>query len=299
MTATPTLPCLVPRAPATGRFAVISDLQRRSLVEVWRAPNVAQKKRILAAVAGERPDFVAMLGDLVFRGSWVREWRDFDRETEPLREIGVPVLPIMGNHDCWVSARPALALRSYFSRFPDLGGRRWYEVRYGPLALLFLDSNAGQLGEKAWDAQMAFLDERLAAAAADADVRGVLVMIHHPPFTNSPEGALEKVLHRSVLPRFTASPKTMAMLSGHIHHYERFAKGGKTYVVTGGVGPPVRGTPTRKRHPDDLFEEPGRRYFHYLMGALEEGGVAFEMHALEPRGTGFTVRDRFVLPYPA
>jgi 3',5'-cyclic AMP phosphodiesterase CpdA len=278
---------------------VISDLQRRSLVELWRAPNVVQKRRILAAVAAEEPDFVAILGDLVFRGSWAGEWSDFDRETEPLRAAGVPVLPVLGNHDCWVSTRPAFALRSYFSRFPDLDGRRWYERRYGPLALLFCDSNSGQLAPAAWEEQLAFLEERLAAADADPRVRGTLVMLHHPPFTNSPKGWWEEVLHRSFLPRFTAARKTMAMLSGHIHHYERFRRGGRAYVVTGGVGPPVRGTPTRKRHADDLFGEPGKRYFHYLAGALDDGGVTFEMHALEPRGTGFTVRDRFTLPYPA
>lgn len=294
-------PCFssrVARHPVTGRFAVVSDLQRRSLVEIWRAPNVQQKKRILAAVASERPDFVAMLGDLVFRGSWKSEWADFDRETEPLRAAGIPCFPIMGNHDCWVTARPGLAMSSFFGRFPDLEKRRWYEVRYGPLSFLLLDSNASQMGAAAWAAQMAFLEERLAAADADPEIRGSLVGIHHPPFTNSPAGPWEKMLHRTVLPRFTAARKSLAMLSGHIHHYERFLRDGRAYVVTGGVGPPVRATPRRNRHPDDLFGEPGRRYFHYLMASLEEGGLVFEMHALEPRGTAFTVRDRFRLDYP-
>jgi hypothetical protein len=148
-----------------------------------------------------------------------------------------------------------------------------------------------------WSEEMRFLDERLAAADADGRVRGTLVMLHHPPFTNSPAGPLEKVLHADVLPRFTNATKTIGMLSGHVHHYERFRKGGRAYVVTGGVGPPMRGAAPRRRHPDDLFGEPGRRYFHYLVGTLEEKGVSFEMHALEPRGAAFRVRDRFVLPW--
>jgi hypothetical protein len=146
---------------------------------------------------------------------------------------------------------------------------------------------------------MAFLNERLAAADRDAGVRATLVMLHHPAFTNSPAGPWEKVLHDAVLPPFAAAKKTVAMLSGHIHHYERFVRGGRAYVVTGGVGPPVRSTPTRHRHPDDLFAEPGKRYFHYLIGSLEEKGLTFEMHALEPRGTAFTVRDRFTLAWPS
>ena len=86
----------------SGRFAAVGDLQRTSLAEVWRESNDIERDRIVRSIAEEAPDFVALLGDLVFRGSSAAEWARFDALAAPLREGRIPVVPIFGNHEYWV-----------------------------------------------------------------------------------------------------------------------------------------------------------------------------------------------------
>src|SRR5262249_50640384 len=86
----------------SGRFAVVGDLQRTSGVELWRESNAPERRLVVSRLAEERPDFVAVLGDLVFHGSSPIDWAEFDDLTEPLRSAAVPVLPVLGNHDYWL-----------------------------------------------------------------------------------------------------------------------------------------------------------------------------------------------------
>jgi 3',5'-cyclic AMP phosphodiesterase CpdA len=123
----------------SGRFAVVSDLQRTSRAEIWRESNRDERQQVLEEIARERPDFLAVLGDLVFRGSSSAEWEELDRVCAPLREACLPVLPVLGNHEYWISRRGALD--RFFARFPHLGKRHWYSIPYGPIGLVSLDSN--------------------------------------------------------------------------------------------------------------------------------------------------------------
>jgi hypothetical protein len=70
-----------------------------------------------------------------------------------------------------------------------------------------------------------------------------------------------------LVPPFVQANKTLAMISGHIHSYERFSRAGKTFLVTGGGGGPrvKLATGQRRRHADDLFAGPPLRWFHFLM----------------------------------
>src|SRR5206468_5236829 len=111
-------------------------------------------------------------------------------------------------------------------------------VRYGALTLLFLDSNERFLEPFAWREELEWYAAALARSDADPSVAGVLVLLHHPPYTNSTVTRDELHVQRDLVPPFAAAKKTLAMLSGHAHSYERFSRGGKTYVVTGGGGGP-------------------------------------------------------------
>ncbi|HYK41308.1 MAG TPA: metallophosphoesterase [Thermoanaerobaculia bacterium] len=282
----------------TGRFAAVGDLQRTSRAEVWRESNDRERERVLRAVAAEAPDFVALLGDLVFRGSSAAEWSRFDVLASPIRLARIPVVPVLGNHEYWVARGPALA--NYFARFPHLEGRRWHAVSYGPLRIVALDSNERFLTPPVWEEQRVWFEEELAQADADPAIRGVLVLVHHPPYTNSTVTRDELHVQRSFVPTFERSAKTLAMLSGHVHSYERFVRGGKTYVVTGGGGGPrVRlASESRRRHADDQFGGPSIRDFHYLVGTVTAAGVEIEMKGMPKGGESFTGLERFTLLWP-
>ncbi len=256
----------------SGRFAILGDLQRTSRLEFWRESNAAESRRLVSEIAARRPDFVVGLGDAVFRGTSGRDWARFDALTAPLRDSGIPILPILGNHEYWLSSR--MALRNFFERFPALAGRHWHADTYGILGLLFLDSNERELGGEAWREQEAWLGETLARFDADASVAGVLAFSHHPPYTNSTVTGDGAPVQRTFVPLFAAAAKTLAMFSGHVHSFERFVRGGKTYVVAGGGGGPrVRlAHGEARRHRDDLFEGPAVRPFHFLLCAPRSRG---------------------------
>src|SRR4051812_35891019 len=278
-----------------GMFAVVGDLQPTSGLEVWRESNHAERKLIIREIARDSPDFVALLGDLVFCGSSGAAWSEFDRLCAPLRSEKVLTMPVLGNHEYWLSRRPALA--NFFSRFPHLEGRHWYAARYGPLGLVFLDSNVHWLSPPRWREQLAWYETRRAVSEAAPAVRGFLVLLHPPPFTNSRVTSDTLHVQKEIVPLFQLAAKTLAMLSGHVHSYERFERGGKTFLVTGGGGGPRAplAEGRRRRHTDDAFGGPPVRLFHYLRMRLRSEGVEVEVRSLEKRGEHFATMERFTL----
>lgn len=284
--------------PRTGRFAIASDFQRTSRAEVWRESNREERAIILEAIAREEPELVLMLGDLVFCGSSASDWREFDDLAAPIREAGIPVLAVPGNHEYWVS--PRAGLRNFQARFPLLEDRRWHARGWGPLELILLDSNRRFLSSALWDEQTKWYGEEIARADGDPETRGTLVLLHHPPYTNSSVTSDELHVQRFFVPPFQAARKTLAMLSGHVHSYERYERGGKTFLVTGGGGGPrIRlETGPRQRHRDDLFAGPAVRFFHFLLASLTTSGIEFEMRGLRKGERRFETMDRFRLPWP-
>jgi predicted phosphohydrolase len=283
----------------SGRFAVVGDLQRTSRAEFWRESNPEERRRLVAEIAVRGPDFVVGLGDLVFQGSSRRDWEAFDALTAPLRAAGVPILPILGNHDYW--ARPGPALRNAAARFPRLAASRWYAETYGPLRLLFLDSNERALGAAAWREETGWLDRELALADAEEAVKGVVVFGHHPPYTNSTVTGDELHVRRAFVPPFAAAKKTIAMICGHVHSYEHFVRGDKAYLVAGGGGGPrvrlARGA--SRRHADDIFEGPEVRHFHFLLCTPGASGLDIEVVGLEKGRDTFFPLTRFTLAWPS
>lgn len=286
-----------PSSRRTGLFAVVGDLQRTSLAEIWRESNERERDRLVREIAAYAPDFLVCAGDLVFSGSSRLDWEEFDALTRPLRDAGVPLMPILGNHDYW--SRKSAALRNYFERFPHLSGRRWYSVTWSSLGLVFLDSNEKELGPALWSEERAWFASELARFDADETVRGTVVFVHHPPFTNSTVTPDETHVQQAFVPAFLAAKKTLAMISGHVHSYEQFVKGGKTFVVTGGGGGPrVRlASGTARRHPEDAFLGPDVRLFHFLLCAPKKEGLQIEVVGLEKGADVFAPLTRFTLQW--
>ena len=280
------------------RFAVVGDLQPTSGLEIWRESNHAERRTIVRAIAREKPDFLAMMGDLVFCGSSSAAWADFDRLSAPLGAARIPVLPVLGNHEHWL--RKSTALPNFFARFPGLRGRHWHSASWGPVGLVFLDSNFHWLSPKDWRAQLDWYSRTLAAFDASPSTRGVLVLLHHPPFTNSRVTSDTVHVQRHMVAPFQNARKTLAMLSGHVHSYERFERGGKVFLVTGGGGGPrvSLSEGKRRRHADDAFPGPPIRSFHYLNFTLVETGLEVDVLGLEKGGQDFAPMDRLAWRWP-
>jgi len=296
-------PAPIPNEPdripvRSGAFAVVGDLQPTSGLEVWRESNPKERRAILREVSAESPDFVALLGDLVFCGSSSAAWAEFDRLCAPLKSGGVATYPVLGNHEYWLTRRTALA--NYFGRFPHLRERHWYAATYGDLGLVFLDSNRRWLPAATWREQHDWYVRRLERWDEDASIRGTLVLLHHPPYTNSRVTSDTACVQTDLVPAFVRARKTMAMVSGHVHSYERFSRDGKAFLVAGGGGGPRAplAEGRRRRHADDLFDGGSLRAFHYLRFRPDAAGLDVEARGIEKDGAGFESMDRFVLAWP-
>lgn len=273
----------------TGRFVVVGDLQPTSWLELLRESNHVERARIVEAIAKEPHDFVVTLGDHVFLGDDAREWRAVD----PALSAWGTVFPVLGNHDYGLFSRRAL--RQFDQRFAHLGGRRWYRVRYADVALLFLDSNRTRMAERAWLSQLQWYEAALAEADRDASVSRTLVIVHHPPYTNSRVTSDDMTVRLSFVPPLHRTAKAVGMISGHVHAYERFARNGRQFVVSGGGGGPrvplLEGA--HRRHGDDLVSGAAPRPFHYLRF---ETDLRCEVRGFDRGPTALRRIDAFALP---
>jgi len=254
--------------------------------------NAIMRTAEIARIAEEKPAFVIISGDLVLSGGSRQDWKVFDEETAPLRRAGIEVLPTLGNHD--VSGDEAA--KNYFQRFPQLKGRRWYSVRVANLMMFMLDSTSA---DGAGSPQQQWLEQGLQALPPGVDF--VLVALHHPPLTQSddmmPGGGhslrpQEKQL-ASLLEQHQQSMRArIIVLAGHVHNYERYERGGVTYVVSGGGG----ATPYMiQRSESDFYHDPGPTY-HICNLTVDHGELRFQMLKLTLDGAQpqWTVRDSFV-----
>jgi Icc-related predicted phosphoesterase len=280
----------------SGRFAIVGDLQSTSMVEFWRKSNTAERMQIIQQIATEDPDFLAIVGDLVFCGSSATHWAAFDELATPLCQAYVPILPLLGNHDYWLRSRPALS--HFFARFPHLDGRHWFSTTYGPLGLIFLDSNVRRLPASQWYKQLDWYRQELQRFEQTSAILGVVVLLHHPPYTNSSHSSDALQVQHAFVPAFVEARKTLVMVAGHVHSYERFTRAGKTFLVTGGGGPRIKlATGQRRRHLDDCFGGPPLRGFHFLLFTPLPTRLEIEMRGLQQHCGMFETLDRVALPW--
>lgn len=282
-------------------IVVLGDTQRTTFPErllLGREQNERARRALIAKlVREERPAFVVHLGDLVSCGAIADEWRYFDRLTAPLTALGIRIRPVLGNHDYW--GPRAMALRHARRRFPELAPRTFTALRHAELGLLWLDSNL--MGDAAAE-QLRWFEAALDGYEQDPAVRGVLAFAHHPPFSNARRPERPSPTLAGLLEPFCAAGKTLALLSGHVHGYERFQLRGKTFIVSGGAGGPrVRyRTGADARHPPAYATADGKaRAFHYLVLQATADQLSFDVKCLElgaacPGGR----LETFALPWP-
>jgi hypothetical protein len=289
--------------PAPGhegaRLVVVGDLQRTApLLELWREQNDPERALIVRAIADAHPDLLAITGDCVFDGGSDGQWAAFDALVAPLHANHVPAIAAFGNHEYWSGRADAEA--HLFPRFPLDAHRHWFAFAFGPLQIVVLDANQGRLAAGEWHAQVDWYASTLDGFDRDPAVRGVVVTFHEPPYTNSTVTGDEGYVQTDLVPPFARATKTLAMLNGHVHSYERFVRGGKVFVVSGGGGGPRArlATGADRRHPDDVFLGPSVRDFNFTVYTLTAAGVDAEVRGLAKGGSEVRVLDRFTIGWP-
>jgi len=252
-----------PMVTDSNEIAFASDTQAPMWVEtLWlRANNNRAATRMLFAdLARRKPQALYLLGDVVNLGYSNAQWRPMDRYLTHLREKGVDVHAILGNHE--VMGRAKVGQRKFQERFPAHVPTGYTQVR-DSVAIVLLNSNFKTMAAGERERQQRWYEQQLKALDADERIKFIIVGCHHSPYTNSKIVGVNHDVQKQFVPAFLASAKSRLFLSGHSHNYEHFHVSGKDFMVIGGGGglhqPLRKGT-------EDLSDvaEAYKPMFHYL-----------------------------------
>jgi predicted phosphodiesterase len=258
-------------------FIIIGDTQRTSAWEFWRERNFFQTQSLAAEMARRDPAFIIHLGDLTARGSSTRHWNLFEKYHKPIFDRGIPIFPILGNHDYLVGRKRAL--NNFFVRFPYLESKRWYSFTFKRVGFLMLDSNFKRLTADEMKQQNDWYRAELVHMEESADIDFIIVCAHHPPYTNSKTIKPSERVRIDFAEPFQRRRKTAIFFSGHCHSYERFSVGGKYFIVSGGGGGPRHklAIDERERKFADQFNGAAMRFFHFCEIEMHDGRLDFKV----------------------
>ncbi len=276
-------------------FIVLGDTQATSRWEFWRERNTDKMRLLIKEIARRKPAFVINLGDLTTRGQSTKHWLNFDIWHQPLREAGIPYLPVLGNHEYYGKNRRALT--NFFSRFPYLQNEKWYSFIFNRIGIIILDSNFSALQQEKIEEEIRWYNCKLEELEKSDNVDYIIVCCHHPPFTNSKVIRPSKDVTKSFVQPFIRFTKTAIFFSGHCHSYEKFIEQGKYFIVSGGGGGPrhkLKINPQKQRF-KDYFRGESLRFFHFCEAEINEQCLLLTIIKLNDDGS-FTSIDEVTLP---
>ncbi|GJQ62875.1 MAG: hypothetical protein SCALA702_19280 [Melioribacteraceae bacterium] len=263
--------------------------------------NDEERLRIIRNIASKNPGLLVMLGNMVNYGAKEHNWEYFDDIFRPLSNRKIPTYAILGEHEYW--GRNSLSKKYIYQRFPVLGKSSWYSKKSDGVIMLFLNSNEDEMTNEEWESQQIWFEKQITSAETDKSIKGVIVFVHHAPFTNSDRDESD-IVKSTFLPRFIAAKKTMLMVSGNCATYERFDKYGKAFIVSGGGGAPrSKLSWDSGSHKDEyrrhLPDERGNvRPFNYVQLDVSNTGILVSVTGLNKGNVNFFVMEEFEIPFP-
>jgi len=276
-------------------FVLVGDTQRTSFWEFWREQNDSARIAVLQKIASENPAFVIILGDLVSQGSNPIHWQQFDEYTADIRNSGIPIFPVLGNHDYFGNKERALG--HYFSRFPHLEKSKWIAFRFLSVGIILLNSNFNELKDNERRQQHSWFIKKISEFQNDLALTTILVACHHPPYTNSKVVSDDKDVQRTFVEPFIATPKAKLFFSGHCHSYEHFVKNDKHFIVSGGGGGPrqLLEIDAEKQRHSDTYKGGPLRDFHFCRFSILTEGVQVQMVRLNKGLREWSIGEEFVV----
>jgi predicted phosphodiesterase len=197
----------------------------------WIADTMFPVSEVTTAMAAAMaPDLVLHGGDLQYRSNPADTWTALFGFMEPLLR-SAPFQVCIGNHEF---DAPEEAAELYDRLFAGQGDsdERWHAVTFGPLHVLMLDSESGDLADMD-GAQVAWADAELAWAVSEGRIP--VIAFHRPTYSLSKHWRSDTSL-RDAVHTLATRHGVQLVLAGHVHGYERFVVDGIHYVVDGGGG---------------------------------------------------------------
>jgi hypothetical protein len=210
------------------------------------------------ANAADVPSFFFHLGDIVYYFGEATYY--YDQFYEPYRQYPAPIIAIPGNHDGVVYASdPQPTLTAFLRNFcapspapsPDAGGLFrttmiqpgvYFTLEAPFVRILGLYSNvledpgviSGENGNNTVldNRQVTFLTTALMRARSENFTGGLIIAVHHPPFTGaSDHGGSPLMLQDIDNACQQAGVWPHAVFSGHAHNYQRYTRTVNDYQI--------------------------------------------------------------------
>ncbi len=223
--------------------------------------------QIIAGIQRDHPDFFINTGDIFKTGVDTSLFmEDFFLGAKELI-ASTPMFLAIGNHE-YIGDPKARATKKYFS-FPE--DRTWYQVEYGNVQFLFLDStyllykwnDKGRIkkssAEISNDKQLQWLENKLLESKSGWRI----VVLHHHIFSSGIFG-IDSLLVQNLVPLLEKYDVDL-VLGGHEHNYERSVKNGITYILTGGGGSYLRPVNINK----NPYQKSAVAEFHHVRITVE------------------------------
>lgn len=231
------LTCLVHPTNAI-KFAVIGDFGSEG----------EGSKRVSHLVQRWNPDFIITTGDNNysktpkedFHKNVSQYYGEYIAETIEDNRFW----PCLGNHDFYENkgAQPYFdcfpALKNPALKSPDPDRPFCYKLEKENVDLFFVCSEKKKWGD--FETQQQWLEAEIKAS----QVPWKIVVYHHPTYSSPclkpgggewPEELIEENGEKEISPPFSEWGGVTAVLSGHLHHYERIVTAG-THYITNGLG---------------------------------------------------------------
>ena len=201
------------------------------LTMVWLADTMfPTSEEVAGMVADMAPDLVLHGGDLQYRSNPADTWNSFFGFLEPVMRTA-PFHVCIGNHEFDAPEEAAELYDRLFSGQGD-SEARWHAFTYGPLHILMLDSESGELADAEGE-QVAWADAELAWAVSEGLTP--VITYHRPTYSLSKHWRSDTTL-RDVVHGLALRHGVKLVMTGHVHGYERFVVDGVHYMTDGGGG---------------------------------------------------------------
>ena len=282
----------------TLRADFLSDTQNPLWPEMLKLSwnnNELARGRIFDAIIEDAPAAVFHMGDQIALGFLEKSWAAIDSFCAKLAAKKIPYFPILGNHELIYFS--GMGREKFEARYPYVNNTG-YLRRLGPLAVVLLNSNFGNLSEENRQKQQAWYEETLVRLEKDSTVDIVIVGCHHSPYTNSTIVNPSKEVQENFVRPFLAASKCRLFVSGHCHAAECFENAGKDFLVIGGGGglqqPLLTGA--ERLWIDKFPVQTELRMFHYMRCTITAEEVRFTIRMLNDDFASF--RDALTLAFP-
>jgi hypothetical protein len=244
------------------------------------ASSPTARRALVAKIAAENPAAIFINGDLPFHGI-AADYEVYRAETQVWHDKHLRVYAALGNHELSACLEYS-CLDRWWNAFPEFRGLRWYSVAVGSRLIgIALDSDTSLLPGSP---QRTWLESQIASLGAQ--VRVVLIVVHHPPVAAVQTVKLddhnarpnEQALAAYLQTAAAHSAARFVVSAGHIHNYERLSQDGVMYLVSGGGGAKPYEV---DRTAADLYQDTDFPNYHYVRFELRGTSLSCEMIRLQ------------------